>query len=126
MKYLAKTVLAAMVALSVVATTAYTPAEAHSRKRHIGAGIAIGAIAGIIIADKVYHKKKRRKYYKKRYYKKRYYGHRKIYYKKRYKKRYRHHRKYRHYRGHRYYKHHRRGRFIQYNGVNDTPNNGRP
>ncbi len=58
-----KLALSTLISLSLLATAVSTPAQAGKRERKVIAGIAIGAIAGAIIAGEVsrHHRKKKAK-----------------------------------------------------------------
>lgn len=60
MKRITTTLLSALVALTVIAASAATPAQAGSKERRIIAGILLGAIGGAIIANEVNRSKKKR------------------------------------------------------------------
>ena len=62
MKRITTSIISAMVALTFIAASSATPAQAGSKERRIVAGIILGAIGGAIIANEIDRSKKKRNY----------------------------------------------------------------
>ena len=68
MKRMTTTFISAMMALTFIAASAATPAQAGSKERRIVAGILLGAIGGAIIANEINRsKKKKQRHYNQRH-----------------------------------------------------------
>ena len=68
MKRMTTTFISAMMALTFIAASAATPAQAGSKERRIVAGILLGAIGGAIIANEINRsKKKKQRHYNHRH-----------------------------------------------------------
>ncbi|MEP0942503.1 MAG: BA14K family protein [Rhizobiaceae bacterium] len=63
MKRISTTFISALVALTFIAASAATPAQAGSKERRIVAGILLGALGGAIIASEINRSKKKKNHY---------------------------------------------------------------
>ena len=63
MKRMTTTFIGAVMALTFIAASAATPAQAGSKERRIVAGILLGAIGGAIIANEINRSKKKKQHY---------------------------------------------------------------
>ena len=67
MKRMTTTFIGAVMALTFIAASAATPAQAGSKERRIVAGILLGAIGGAIIANEINRSKKKKQHYNHRH-----------------------------------------------------------